>query len=62
MKNLKRIAKAADADLEIREGGSHTIVKIGDRQTSVPRHNEINEITAKKILEHMAQDEEEEGE
>ena len=62
MKNLKKIAKAAGGDLEIREGGSHTVVKIGNRQTTVPRHNEINEITAKKILEHMAEDDEEGGE
>lgn len=33
--------------------GNHTKVKIGDRQNVVPRHQEINEITAKKILEHF---------
>lgn len=35
------------------EGGSHTKVRIGDRQTVVPRHAEINEITAKQILKQM---------
>lgn len=35
------------------EGASHTKVKIGDRQNVVPRHNEVNEITAKKIIQHF---------
>lgn len=53
MKKLKEQAKKNGQSLDIREGGSHTVVKIGDKQTTVPRHNEINEITAKAILKHM---------
>lgn len=39
--------------MEIREGGSHTVIRIGDRQSAVPRHREINELTARAIIEHM---------
>lgn len=53
MKRLNEIAKDKGESLDTREGGSHTVVKIGDRQTTVPRHNEINEITAKSIIKHM---------
>lgn len=53
MKRLRKIAKAQGETVESREGGSHTVVKIGDRQTTVPRHNEINEHTAKAIIKHM---------
>lgn len=35
------------------EGGNHTKVWIGDQQTVVARHTEINELTAKSILKHM---------
>lgn len=56
MKELRKIAKKAGAEMEVSEGGSHTIVTIGDRRTTVPRHNEINELTAKGILRHMKGD------
>lgn len=35
----------------VREGGKHTVYGKGEQTVAVPRHNEINEITAKKILE-----------
>lgn len=52
---LKRIAKAADSkDIEwvlVRTRGGHDIYWLGQSvQVSVPRHNEINEITAQKIM------------
>lgn len=50
---LDRIDKASGQELEISEGGSHTKVKIGERQDVVPRHNEINAHTAKAILKKM---------
>jgi predicted RNA binding protein YcfA (HicA-like mRNA interferase family) len=34
----------------IRHGGSHDIYRVGDVQVTIPRHNEINEITAKAII------------
>jgi mRNA interferase HicA len=42
------------------EGGSHTKVQIGDRQSVVARHAEINEITAKAIIKQMSPTTEEE--
>jgi hypothetical protein len=53
MKELRDIAKAQGLELVATEGGSHTKVAIGDRQTTVPRHNEISELTAKGILKYM---------
>ena len=50
MKNLQKIAKEQGVQLEIREGGLHTVVKIGDCSTTVPRHNEIGETMAPIIL------------
>ncbi len=35
------------------EGGSHTKVVMGNQRTVVPRHNEVNEMTAKAILKQM---------
>lgn len=63
MKKLKAIAKAKGLTLEVTEGGSHTKVKIGDRQTIVARHSEINEMTAKGLLKFMeGEDEDADGE
>ena len=53
LKKIERIAKEAGETVDYREGGSHTVVKFGDKQTVVPRHAEINEITAKKILKQL---------
>lgn len=53
LKELKALAKAHGVDYLETEGGSHTRVEFGGKQTTVPRHNEINEITANSILKHM---------
>jgi hypothetical protein len=53
MKALKAQAKAEGLDLVEIEGAKHTKVSIGERQSTVPRHNEINEITAAAILKQM---------
>lgn len=34
----------------VRHGGSHDIWTNGDKNEAVPRHREINEYTARKIL------------
>ena len=50
-KQLRRIAKAKGLDMEtVREGGKHTIVRVGDTQLTIPRHSEINENTARGII------------
>ena len=53
MKRIASIAKEEGARLEITEGGNHSIVRVGDRRTTVPRHREINEITAMNILKQI---------
>jgi mRNA interferase HicA len=50
LKRLRRIAKDRGVDIDIVEGGSHTKVRIGDRIVVVPRHAEINELTARAVL------------
>jgi predicted RNA binding protein YcfA (HicA-like mRNA interferase family) len=46
---LKRLEEIADTEL-VRHGGSHDIYCVGNVQVTIPRHNEINEITAKAII------------
>lgn len=53
MKRLAQEAKARGESLVITEGGAHTKVQIGADRTVVPRHGEINELTAKAILKQM---------
>jgi mRNA interferase HicA len=53
MKRLAEIAKQQGVELDVREGGSHTVVRIGEKVQPVPRHGEINEITAKAIIRKM---------
>lgn len=48
-KNLLQQLKAAD--FQLKEGGRHTKVYRGDVLiTEVPRHSEVKEFTARKIL------------
>lgn len=37
----------------LRHGGNHDVWTDGDRTEAVPRHNEINELLAKKILRNV---------
>ncbi|GAB19368.1 hypothetical protein GOEFS_082_00020 [Gordonia effusa NBRC 100432] len=53
IKRLGKVAKAKGERLILTEGGSHTLAAIGDRKTTIPRHNEINELTAKSIIKYM---------
>lgn len=53
MKTLRAAAKDRGEDMVLTEGSEHTKVVIGDARTVVPRHSEINEITAKAILKQM---------
>lgn len=53
LRRLRDIAKSHHAPIHIREGGNHTVVTIGSVQTSVPRHSEINEVTAQHIIRYI---------
>lgn len=37
----------------IREGGAHTVYVVGDVRVVVPRHREINELTARGIIDDV---------
>lgn len=52
-RRLAKIAKRRGASITWSEGGNHSKVTIGDMETTVPRHNEINELTAKGILRYF---------
>ena len=53
MSLLKRAAAERGQTMTLTEGSRHTKVSIGHRRTVVPRHHEINELTAKAILKQM---------
>jgi hypothetical protein len=54
---LQRIAEAAkERGLlleDVREGSNHTIYRVAATPFSVPRHTDINEITAQSIMKHL---------
>lgn len=51
MKRIRTIAKEKGVDVTFSEGGSHTIVRFnGLKVTLIPRHNEINEMTARGAI------------
>ncbi len=51
MKRLREIAAGKNAEMTIREGGNHSVVRF-DRGnvTTVPRHREVNEYTARSAI------------
>ena len=53
MRRLAPIAETQGVERNITEGGNHTKVIIGDRTQMVPRHNEINEMTARAIIRQL---------
>ena len=46
-------AREQGLDVEWLEGASHTKVRVGTLQTTIPRHSEVNEITAHSILRYL---------
>ena len=53
IKEINRIAKEKGLAPVWLEGGSHSKVGIGRSVVSVPRHTEVNEITASAILNQV---------
>lgn len=54
IKKIKKAAKAAEVDFGlVREGKEHTIYQCGKQNVSIPRHAEINELTAKGIMSDL---------
>lgn len=50
MRELARLARTAGVSITVTEGGRHTKVALGSVVLTVPRHSEINEMTARGIL------------
>ncbi len=51
LKKLRQIADSKDLPFEFhREGGDHTVYRMGGQNLQIPRHREINENTARKII------------
>ncbi|ACU69106.1 YcfA family protein [Catenulispora acidiphila DSM 44928] len=56
LKALSDIAAEASVDFElVRHGGSHDIYRVGALHLTIPRHTEISELLAKKILKEASQ-------
>jgi hypothetical protein len=55
LKRISGAARAADGVelVMVREGGRHTVYRCGEVQFTVPRHTEINELTAAGILREL---------
>ena len=49
-KRLNRLAREHNAAAIWSEGGNHSKVSIQGVETTVPRHNEIDELTARGII------------
>lgn len=48
---ISKAAADAGCDFEfVRQGGNHSIYRYGSKKFTVPRHKEINELTARGIL------------
>jgi hypothetical protein len=55
IKRIGTAAKAADLTWDIlREGANHTVYVLDQLRIPIPRHNEINEITALGIMKDCA--------
>lgn len=51
IKRISKQAKADGVDFDLkREGGSHSVYDLGGCMIPIPRHNEINEMTARGIF------------
>lgn len=52
-KRINELARSRGLVVTWQEGASHTKVGVGERQSTIPRHAEVNEITARAILRHL---------
>lgn len=53
LKNIASYAKRTGQTLTLKEGGNHTRIWVGDRYTTVGRHNEIDDLMARKIYKQI---------
>lgn len=55
MKKLRNAAKARGVEFTETEGANHTRVWIGEAYTTIPRHSEIDDLLAKKIMKQIGE-------
>ena len=54
LKTIRKAAKVGGVEFVlVREGSEHSIYRYGSQQVVVPRHRELNEITARAILKDL---------
>ncbi|APT87756.1 MAG TPA: toxin HicA [Corynebacterium flavescens] len=53
LKNIASYAKRTGQTLTLKEGRNHTRIWVGDRYTTVGRHNEIDDLMARKIYKQI---------
>jgi mRNA interferase HicA len=53
MRRLREHARGTGLELVVTEGARHTKGQLGDRRATVPRHKELNELTARTILRQL---------
>ncbi len=53
LRRIDRIAKSKGVTATYTEGRRHTKVELNGRRTTIPRHREINELTALGILDYL---------
>lgn len=56
IKQIRKIAKARGIAVEFSEGANHTHVTLGDKKTTIPRHKELRERTARGILDYLSKE------
>lgn len=52
-KRIRELARKQSLPVVWSEGPSHAKVTVGGRTTTIPRHSEVNEITARAILTYL---------
>lgn len=54
LRRIRRAAADKDVGFElVREGGNHSIYRCGSQNVVIPRHREINELTARSIMRDL---------
>jgi mRNA interferase HicA len=54
LKTIRKAAKIGGVEFVlVREGSEHSVYRYGTQQVVVPRHRELNEITARAILKDL---------
>ncbi|KAB1950026.1 ribonuclease PH [Brevibacterium linens] len=56
LKKLKQAAKAAGKDFSLTELTNHTGVTVGQTRSTLGRHSEIDDVTARKFFDQYAKE------